>query len=276
MGALALAGLIAAIVGAGVKMYATDVANRAAQKRLQEGAIQQRLAQDRINHKNAEATSQYQTNNLEQLQLDEANRISSEIKQNVAESQAIRETQQATAGNTSQDYQQAQEDSQNKVERDMNAFADLLGRIRSVGTMRQQEGWNTNRRLQDIQMIGRNARGDWSVAQTRANDALHSKDGLANFGTLLSAAGTAMSLGSAASAMAGSGAASGASAGSSAGAAGASGAVDAVSSAAPSVAGNLFNKAGLWWSALSPASKAGLIFTGSALASAGLSNPWRK
>lgn len=272
MGALALAGLIAAIVGAGVNMYATSSANRAAQKRLQEGAIQQRQAQDRINQKIAEATSQYQTNNREQLQQDEANRISSEMKQDVAESQAIRETQQATAGNTSEDYQQAQEDSQNKVENEMNAFADLIGKIRSVGTMRQKEGWNTNRRLQDIQMLGRNAQGDWSVAQARANDALHSKDGLANFGKLLSAAGTAMSLGSAASSMASSGAA----AGSSAGAAGASGAVDAVSSAAPTVANNVLNKASLWWNALSPASKSGLLFTGSALASAGLSNPWRK
>ena len=94
----------------------------------------------------------------------------------------------------------------------------------------------------------------------------------------MSAAGTVMSMGSAAAGL-GAGtagtlgaetAANGAVAG--AGAAG----VDAVSAAAPTVAPTLANQASLWWNGLSPLAKAGMIGGGATLASAIATNPWRK
>ena len=272
MGIMGIVGLVMALVGAGAQMYAQQAAQKAAQKQLEAGQVQQRQAQDKINQKIAEATSQYQTDKREELQQQEADRISSDIKANVSESQAIRNAQQATEGNVSEDYKVADAESRQNVQDQMNAFADLVSRIRSKGTMRTEENYRTNRYLQDIQFLGRNAQGDWAVAQAKANDALHSRDGLANFGKLLGAAGTAMSLGSAASALGG----AGASAGAGASGAAATGAVDAVSGAAPTVANTAVNQAGLWWNGLNTATKAGLLATGSALGAAALANPWRR
>ena len=278
MGGAAIAGLILAIVGAATQMYAQDRANRAAQAQLNAGMQQQKSAQDKINQQIAQATENYALKNHTDRTESEATRISADIKKDVAESQAIRDEQQATAGNVSSDYAEARSAAQADTAQEMNAFADLIGRIRSAGTARQKEGWKTNRHLQNIGFIGRNAQGDWSVAQAKANDALHSKDGLANFGKLMSAAGTVMSMGGAAAGL-GAGtagtlgaetAANGAVAG--AGAAG----VDAVSAAAPTVAPTLANQASLWWNGRSPLAKAGMIGGGATLASAIATNPWRK
>lgn len=282
MGSAAIAGLILAIVGAATQMYAQDRANRAAQAQLNAGMQQQKSAQDKINQQIAQATENYALKNHTDRTESEANRISTDIKKDVAESQAIRDEQQATAGNVSSDYAEARSAAQADTAQEMNAFADLIGQIRSAGTARQKEGWKTNRHLQNIGFIGRNAQGDWSVAQAKANDALHSKDGLANFGKLMSAAGTVMSMGSAAASMGAAGtagtlgaetSANGAAAGASA--AGTAG-VDAVSAAAPTVAPTLANQASLWWNGLSPLAKAGMIGGGATLASAIATNPWRK
>lgn len=282
MESAAIAGLILAIVGAATQMYAQDRANRAAQAQLNAGMQQQKSAQDKINQQIAQATENYALKNHTDRTESEANRISTDIKKDVAESQAIRDEQQATAGNVSSDYAEARSAAQADTAQEMNAFADLIGQIRSAGAARQKEGWKTNRHLQNIGFIGRNAQGDWSVAQAKANDALHSKDGLANFGKLMSAAGTVMSMGSAAASMGAAGtagtlgaetAANGAAAGASA--AGTAG-VDAVSAAAPTVAPTLANQASLWWNGLSPLAKAGMIGGGATLASAIATNPWRK
>lgn len=270
MGPLAIAGLVAAIVGSATQIYAQQAANRAAQAKINEGYAQQRKAQDKVNQKIAEATHNYASKNREEKQSAEAERIAQDIKADVSESQAIRDAQQTTAGNVSSDYEQARAESREATAQEMNAFADLIGKIRSAGTLRQQEGWATNRKLQDIQQIGRNAQGDWTVAQARAQDALHSRDGLANFGKLLGAAGTAMSLG-AGLANAGTTGATQAGAGAAAGAG-----VDAVSGAAPTVAPTIANKASLWWSGLSPAMRAGMLGGGALLGSAVATNPWRR
>lgn len=262
-------GLVMAVVGAATQVYAQQAANRAAQARLQEGYAAQKSAQDKINEKIADSTQNFASKNREEHQAKEADRISGDIKKDVAESQAIRDEQQTTAGNVSNDYEAARAQSQEKTAEEMNAFADLIGKIRSAGTMRQQEGWATNRNLQDIQFIGRNAQGDMQVAQARAQDALHSRDGLANFGKLLGAAGSAISMGAGLSGAAGSTAAEGATAATNAG-------VDAVSAASPTVAPTLANQASLWWNGLSPAAKTGMLAGGATLASAVATNPWRK
>ena len=275
MNPLAIVGLVAAIVGSATQIYAQQAANRAAQAKINEGYAQQRKAQDKVNQKIAEATHNYASKNREEKQSAEAERIAQDIKADVSESQAIRDAQQTTAGNVSSDYEQARAEAKETTAQEMNAFADLIGKIRSAGTLRQQEGWATNRKLQDIQQIGRNAQGDWSVAQARAQDALHSRDGLANFGKLLGAAGTAMSLGAG---LAGSSAANaGATGATQAGAGAAAGAgVDAVSGAAPTVAPTIANKASLWWNGLSPAMRAGMLGGGALLGSAVATNPWRR
>ena len=274
MDPITVVGLVMAVVGAATQMYAQQSAQRAARAKLNEGYAQQRSAQDKINQKLAEATKDYVSKNREEGQQEEAERIANDIKTDVSESQAIRDAAQETAGNVSSDYEQARAQAQENTQQEMNAFADLVGRIRSAGTLRQQEGWKTNRHLQDIQFIGRNAQGDWQVAQARANDALHSRDGLANFGKLLGAAGTVMSLGAG---LAGSTAANtGTTAATNAGAATTAG-VDAISGAAPSVAPTLANQAKVWWANLTPAAKtAGMLGAGALAGSAIATNPWKR
>lgn len=270
MGMAAIIGLVMAIVGTATQMYAQNQAQKAAQARMNEGYMQQRNAQDKINQKIAEATAQYQTGNREGLQSSEAQRIANDIKTDVSESQAIRNAQQATAGNVSEDYKTSKESSNEDVAAKMNAFADLIGQIRSAGTMRQQEGWNTNRHLQDIQMIGRNAQGNMMVAQDEAQQALNSKNWLKNIGALTSAAGSALTMGAAAGA--GASAASTGATASSAGLGGAAG-VDAVSKAA--TVPTFWDKAGLMWNGLSPAAKVGIASGASTFGSKLAGNPWR-
>ena len=195
MGEAAIVGLIMAIVGAATQMYASNQANKAAQARMNEGYMQLRDSQDKINQKIAEATENYQTNNRENTQAAEAERIASDIKTDVSESQAIRDAQQTTEGNVSSDYEAARAAASQKTSDEMNAFADLLGKIRSAGTLRQKEGFNTARIGQDIQFLGRNAQGNMMVTQDEAQQALHSYDGLANFGKLVGAVGSVISMG---------------------------------------------------------------------------------
>lgn len=229
-----IGGIIAAIVGASMQMYASDQANRAAQKAMQEGNMQLLSSQDKINQKIAEAAAQYETGNREQNQAEEANRIASEIKTDVAESQAIRDSQQETAGNVSEDYKQARASSQAETSQAMNAFADLVGKIRSAGGLRLNESFKLNRYGEDISGLSRQAQGNYRVAQARAQDALHSKDGLANLGKIVSAVGTVMSMGGGAAAGAGTSAATAASTGATTGAAAGSSA-GLASSAIPAI-----------------------------------------
>ncbi len=258
-----IGGLIAAIVGAGMQQYAAQEANRQAQAVMQEGYQSLRQSQDKINQRIADATTQYESGTREANQQAEAERIANDIKSDVSESQVIRDAQQETAGNVSNDYQRAREASQAKTEQEMNAFADLIGKIRSAGTLRMNEGFRTARAAQDIEGLARNAQGNMVVAQDEAEQALHSKDGLANLGQLVSAIGSVMSIGgglasSGAQAAAQTGATTAANAG-----------VDAVSGAAFSP--SLFQKATSLWGNLSPAVKIGAVGAGKAIAS----NPWR-
>lgn len=265
MGTEVIVGLIMAIVGAATQMYASNQANKKAQARMNEGYMQLRESQDKINEQIAKATGEYETSKREATQAEEADRIASDIKADVAESQAIRDQQQTTAGNVSSDYEKARADAQQKTADEVNAFADLLGRIRSAGMLRMKEGWGTARIGQEISRLGRDAQGNMTVAQDEANQALHSYDGLANFGKLLGAAGTVISLGAGA---AGSGAGTAGAAASSdvaAGAANSIGMQPALNLSSASQAALAANSAKLPWigtSALSLGALAG-------------SNPWR-
>ena len=87
MSGAAIVGLIMAIVGAATPMYASTQANKAPQARMNEGYMQLRDSQDKINQKIAQATENYQTNNRENTQAAEAERIANDIKTDVAESQ---------------------------------------------------------------------------------------------------------------------------------------------------------------------------------------------
>lgn len=189
-----IGGLIAALVGTAMTSYAQHSASRKAQAKMKAAQYALGSAQDKINQQIMEAASGYQSPKRIANQQAEANRISSDIKADVSESQAIRDQQQATAGRVSEDYKAARTASQENTKQKFNAFADLIGQIRSAGTMRQNEGFRLNRYGQRIDQLAKNARGDFAVGQAEAQKALHSKDGLANLGRIVQAIGAAVSM----------------------------------------------------------------------------------
>nr|DAG48966.1 MAG TPA: hypothetical protein [Caudoviricetes sp.] len=287
-----IGGLIAALIGAGMQQHATASATRKANQRMKMAQYELGQSQDKINQQIADATANYEIGNREQNQAAEADRIASEIKNDVAESQAIRDEQQATAGNVSNDYQQARTQSQAKTQAQANAFADLVAQIRSAGNLRMNEGFRLNRYGQNIDQLAKNARGLFTVRQAQAQDDLHSKDALKNWGQAIQIAGTIASM-YGAGAGAGAGAAgsgsggtigsgltttgTGVNAGLSASATGASGLTAAnggatlMNATGPGLWGTLSN----FWSGLTPMAKAGIVTGGSVLGQGLMSRMWK-
>ena len=303
-----IGGLIAALIGAGMQQHATASATRKANQRMKMAQYELGQSQDKINQQVADATANYEIGNREQNQAAEADRIASEIKNDVAESQAIRDEQQATAGNVSNDYQQARTQSQAKTQAQANAFADLVAQIRSAGNLRMNEGFRLTRYGQNIDQLAKNARGLFTVRQAQAQDDLHSKDALKNWGQAIQIAGTIASMyGAGAGAGAGAagsgssgamtitpamseaatgtlsstgnaitgtaaanaGAFGGAAAGSAAGHV--IGAAPSALAANPGIWGNLSN----FWAGLSPMAKAGIVTGSTALGTGLMSRGWR-
>lgn len=189
-----IGGLIAALVGTAMQSYGQAEANRKAQAKMKAAQYALGSAQDKINAQIQEAAAGYESPRRIVNQKAEANRIASDIKADVAESQAIRDTQQETAGNVSEDYKAARTASQELTKQKFNAFADLIGQIRSAGTLRQNEGFRLSRYAQNVDQLAKNARGDFAVGQAQAQDALHSKDGLINLGKVVQAIGAVASM----------------------------------------------------------------------------------
>lgn len=189
-----IGGLIAALVGTAMQSYGQAEASRKAQAKMKAAQYALGSAQDKINAQIQEAAAGYESPRRIANQEAEANRIASDIKADVSESQAIRDTQQETAGNVSEDYKAARTASQDLTKQKFNAFADLIGQIRSAGTLRQNEGFRLNRYAQNVDQLAKNARGDFAVGQAQAQDALHSKDGLINLGKVVQAIGAVASM----------------------------------------------------------------------------------
>ena len=143
-----------------------------------------------------DAAQEFDNSKRQNQQQEIAQKVSDEIKGNVAESQALRNESQAVQGNVSNDYLTAREAANDKTMAASNAFADLVGKIRSAAQLRQNEGIGLMKTGQLVDQFARDARGNWQVGQARVNDAMHSKDALKSAGQIVSALGAAMSLGS--------------------------------------------------------------------------------
>ncbi len=269
----ALAAVVAAIAGAGMQAYATNAATKKAQARMNTAQYELGQAQDKINDQIAQATAQYETGNRQKNQAEEADRISTEIKNDVSESQAIRDEQQTTAGNVSNDYQEARSNAQAKTTEEANAFADLIGQIRSAGNLRMNEGFNLNRYAQNVDQLAKNARGTYAIRQAQAQDDLNSKNALKNWGQAIQLAGTIASIyGAGAAGAAGAGTNAATAAGSGAAAAGTTAATTGAAAAnTAATAGGLSG----WWNALQPMTRAGIVTGANAIGSTLLSNAWK-
>ena len=178
MTGLEIGAIIAAVAGAAMQQYANYSANKAAQAKLNDAMYQLNDDGKKINDVIAEATKDMDAGKRYEQQQEIAKNVSDDLKSNVAESQALRNESQAVQGNVSNDYAAARQAANEKTMATSNAFADLVGKIRSAAQLRQNEGINLTRAGQKVDQLARDARGNWQVGQVRVNDALHSKDGL--------------------------------------------------------------------------------------------------
>ena len=193
---LGTAALIAMIAGTAMQQYANYSANKAAQKQLNAAMYQLNDDGKKITDVIDEAAQEFDNDKRQSQQQEIAKKVADEIKGNVAESQALRDESQAVQGNVSNDYLTARQSAQDKTAAASNAFADLVGKIRSAAQLRQNEGIGLMKAGQKVDQFARDARGNWQVGQARVNDAMHSKDGLMSAGQIVSALGAAASLGS--------------------------------------------------------------------------------
>ena len=194
MDPVVIGGLIATIVGAAMQQYSQYSANKAAQAKLNDAMYQLNDDGKKINDVIAEATKDMDATKRYEQQQEIAKNVSDDLKENVAESQALRNESQTVQGNVSNDYTAARQAANEKTMATSNAFADLVGKIRSAAQLRQNEGINLTRAGQKVDQLARDARGNWQVGQVRVNDALHSKDDLKAAGAIIQAIGSVASM----------------------------------------------------------------------------------
>lgn len=190
MDPVVIGGIIATIVGAAMQQYSQYSANKAAQKQLNNAMYQLNEDGKKITDVIDESAQNFEHNKRAAQQQEIYAKVADEIKGNVAESQALRDESQAVQGNVSKDYLTAREAAQANTIAQSNAFADLVGKIRSAAQLRQNEGIGLMKTGQLVDQYARNARGNWQVGQARVNDALHSKDDLKAAGAIIQAIGS--------------------------------------------------------------------------------------
>ena len=235
----AVAAIVAALA-AGAQQYYSNQAQKAANSVTELAYKEQAKSRDKINDEIANLTAEYENSNREKNFQQDAEQISNAIKEEVSESQALRDESQKTEGNVSNDYASARESSQAKTMNEMNAFADLLGRLRSQNTVRQKEGINAVRAGQRIGVEATNARGNFGVRSMEAEAKAHKNDGKIAAAQIVGTLASLYSMGAGMGASAGTQAASsaGTAASSGAGAGTALAADSAAMPAAPSVGAN--------------------------------------
>ena len=184
---LALAAIVA---GTALQQNAQYRANKKASQIQNQAAYELNQAQDKINSAIKSQTEEFQTENRQKKQDEIASEQAQTMKDNVAESQAIRDEQQETQGNVSEDYKEARNNAQDKTKAAANAFAELTARLQSANALRRNENFGLKRAANEIAGIGRDAQGLYTVRQSQAKDALNSHQAQKNLGQLMQLAGT--------------------------------------------------------------------------------------
>ena len=127
--------------------------------------------------------------------MKEQTQIAAEVEQSlitpVSESQAIREQQQTTQGDVSDDYTVAKAKSDAKVRQDATDFARIMGKTTSAQRLRMNEGIRLMDTGQRIDQLGSFSKGSAQAAHYDAEIAGMPNAGLAYGGQALMGLGTA-------------------------------------------------------------------------------------
>jgi hypothetical protein len=188
---LAIAALVATVVGAGAQYDASKKANSQKAREIMAAQARQTAFRKKATAAAMDAADTFRQDNRNEQQQQIEQQLTSEFTQPVNESQAVRSEQQTTQGNVSQDYTTAKAASDVETLKSAHALAKLMGKTNAAGRLRINEA----QRLTDA---GRNIdqlRG-FALGQSGADQLSIDVAGQANpekmlLGSLLQAGGTA-------------------------------------------------------------------------------------
>ncbi len=162
---LTIASLIASIAGAGLQHNASREAQQRVEAETRRALENQRRLQMQAEKKALDTAANYETPKRQAEQGQIAEQITQELIAPVSESQSIRQVQQTTQGNVSEDYLTAKAASDLNTMKAAEQMARLLGKTTSASRLRMNEGIRLMDAGMDIDRLANFSRG-----QERADD----------------------------------------------------------------------------------------------------------
>jgi hypothetical protein len=191
MTGLEIAALVAAVAGAGVQYNAAREAQARMEAETRRSLENQRRLQMQAEKKALDTAANYETPKRQAEQAQIAEQITQELIAPVSESQAIRQGQQTTQGNVSEDYLTAKAASDLNTLKQAEQMARLLGKTTSASRLRMNEGIRLMDAGMDVDRLNNFSRGQAWADQIAINAAGQVDPGQMFLGALLQAGGSA-------------------------------------------------------------------------------------
>lgn len=183
--------LIATIAGAAIQNRAARDAQQRMESATQRSLENQRRLQMQAERRALDTAATYETPKRQAEQTQIADQITQELIAPVSESQAIRQAQQATQGNVSDDYLTARATSDLNTMRQAEQLARLLGKTTSASRLRMNEGIRMMDAGMDVDRLGNFSRGQAGADRIAIDAAGRVDPGRMFLGSLLQGVGTA-------------------------------------------------------------------------------------
>jgi len=181
---------IATIAGAAIQNRAARDAQQRMEAATQRSLENQRRLQMQAERRALDTAATYETPKRQAEQAQIAEQITQELIAPVSESQSIRQGQQATQGNVSEDYLTAKAASDLNTLRQAEQLARLLGKTSSAGRLRMNEGIRLMDAGMDVDRLNNFSRGQAGADQIAINAAGQVDPGQMFLGALLQAGGS--------------------------------------------------------------------------------------
>lgn len=186
-----IAALVATVAGAGLQYNASREAQQRAEAETRRSLENQRRLQMQAEKKALDTAANYETPTRQAEQGQIAEQITQELISPVSESQAIRQDQQTTQGNVSDDYVTAKAASDLNTLKQAEQLARLLGKTTSASRLRMNEGIRLMDAGMEVDRLNNFSRGQAGADQIAINAAGQVDPGQMFLGSLLQGAGTA-------------------------------------------------------------------------------------
>ena len=186
-----IAALVATVAGAGMQHNASREAQKRAEAEIRRSLENQRRLQMQAERKALDTAANFETPKRQAEQAQIAEQITQELIAPVSESQAIRQGQQTTQGNVSEDYLTAKAASDLNTLRQAEQMARLLGKTTSASRLRMNEGIRLMDAGMDVDRLSSFSQGQARADQIAINAAGQVDPGQMFLGALLQAGGSA-------------------------------------------------------------------------------------